>query len=236
MYEAAAVASGGSTTVSRFAATAARLGYAGLVVRNDHHMMVDYDPEALGRAADIDVVPAIEFAASDRAEASGHLGTLRPQTTVLVFDGGSPDLNRFGAEQPKIDVLADPMAGSGDVNHVIVKAAVENDVALELSLGTVLRETGGARIRALRDLRKLRELIGAYDAPYVVSAGARTHLHLRAPRELIAVGREIGFEPAAIEQGLAAWGDIAERNRDRLSTEFVSPGVWRESAESDGER
>ncbi|MFC6737455.1 ribonuclease P, partial [Halolamina salina] len=49
----------------------------------------------------------------------------------------------------------------------------------------------------------------------------------RAPRELAAVGEQIGFGAEAVRDGLAEWGRLAARNRERLSDSFISPGVQR---------
>jgi ribonuclease P/MRP protein subunit RPP1 len=137
-------------------------------------------------------------------------------------------MNRFAVEQPALDVLAHPMAGDGDLNHVLAKAARDNGVRLEVDLGPVLRSAGGRRVRAIADLRKLLELIEAYDVPFVVGAGATSHLELRSPRELVALCERLGFDAEQAESGLAEWGRLADRNRERQSDRFVEPGVWRE--------
>jgi ribonuclease P/MRP protein subunit RPP1 len=113
----------------------------------------------------------------------------------------------------------------GDVNHVLAKAAARNGVRLEFSFRRVLRASGGDRVQAIGDLRKLRELVENYEVPYVVSADPRSHLHLRAPRELQAVGEVVGFSADQVEAGLAEWGRLAARNRERTSDSFVEPGV-----------
>lgn len=224
MYEAVTPYPRGESTVARAAATAADYGYDGLLARAGVDDRPEYDPAAIEEAYGIDVVPAVEIHAADPAQASGYVGSLRPETTVLLLRGASTALNRFGANQARVDVLADPMA-EGDLNHVLVRAAREHGVRLEVNLGRVLRSTGGRRVRALSGLRKLRELVEAYDAPYVVSADAASHLELRAPRELLAVGEAVGFDREAIEAGLAEWGRIAEANRERSAAEQVAPGV-----------
>jgi ribonuclease P/MRP protein subunit RPP1 len=68
--------------------------------------------------------------------------------------------------------------------------------------------------------------------PFVVSADAHSHLQLRAPRELYAVGETVGFDREMVETGLAAWGDIAARNRRRAET-FIEPGVRIDDHEAD---
>jgi len=233
MYESVRVEDSGPTTPSRFVSSAADSGFDGVVVRNRADNRVDYDREVLRTEYDVDVVDAVEIGAQDPSSASGAIGNFRAQTTILVLRGGTPELNRYAAESPKVDVLAAPMRGTGDVNHVIVKAAVEHDVRIEFDLAHVLRREGGPRVQALRGLRKLREIVEHYDAPYVVSASPTTHLQLRAPRELLAVGDVIGFDRDQIQAGLEEWQVLAERNRERLSDEFISPGLTRGRHDAD---
>lgn len=227
MYESVRVEGSGPTTPSRFVSTAAAAGFDGVVVRNRADSRADYDPGQLGDEYDVDVVDAVEIGVPDPSRASGAIGNFREETTILVLRGGTPELNRYAAESPKVDVLAAPMRGTGDVNHVIVKAAVEHDVRIEFDLAHVLRREGGPRVQALRGLRKLREIVEHYDAPYVVSASPTTHLQVRAPRELLAVGEVIGFDRDQIQAGLEEWQVLAERNRERHSDDFISPGLKR---------
>ncbi|WP_424015324.1 RNase P subunit p30 family protein [Halorubrum xinjiangense] len=252
MYEAVHAYPDGEATVARHAATAARHGYDGIVVRTrdaldpaegggqggsapaDADESPVRDQDALGEEYGIDVVDAVEIDDDDPTSASGAVGNYRSDRTVVCVVGGDDALNRFAVEQARVDVLARPMADGGDFNHVLAKAARDNGVRVEFDFGPALRETGGKRVRALADLRKLREIVDHYDAPYVVSANARSHLQLRAPRELVAVGEAIGFDAEAVREGLRAWEDLVERNRDRRSEAFIEPGVRRGRYEEDG--
>ena len=67
----------------------------------------------------------------------------------------------------------------------------------------------------------------------MVSASPENHLQLRAPRELLALGEVIGFDREAVAAGLAEWGRLAVRNRERLSESFIEPGVHRGRYEED---
>jgi len=224
MYEAVHAHPDGESTAARVAATAGRMGYDGVVIRA-RTAAPDY--AAVREASDIDVVDAVEVVAPDPERASGAVGGLRPDHTLLCVRGGTDRLNRFAVESERVDVLTRPMADGGDVNHVLANCAAANGVRIEFDFGPVLRTTGGERVRALRDLRKLRELVADADAPFVVSATPESHLQLRAPRELIAVGEAVGFDPETVRAGLCEWGDLAERNRHRQSESFVEPGVER---------
>jgi ribonuclease P/MRP protein subunit RPP1 len=238
MYEAVYAHSDGESTAARFAETADRHGYDGVIVR-----AVDADPdyERLRESLPIDLVDATEVVAPDPQHASGAVGNARTERTLVCVRGGSDALNRFAVEQPRVDVLTRPFVGGsgpdshdgsggdgdGDINHVLAKAAAENGVRIEVNLGPALRGRGGSRVRHLKKLRRLKRILDHYDTPYVVSATAGSHLQLRAPRELAAVGEEIGLGDEWIREGLDAWGDLVARNRKRLSESFIAPGVER---------
>ncbi len=227
IYEGVYAHPDGDSTVSRLAATAADYGFDGVVVCNHSDALADYDPERVAGEYGVDVVDAVEIRADNPEVAAGHLGNYRPKHTVLAVHGGTTALNRFAVEHDRVDVLAHPMADRGDFNHVLAKAAADHGVRVEFDLSRVLRADGGRRVQALQDLRKLREIVTYYDAPFVVSAGPTSHLQLRAPRELVAVGKTVGFPEDQIRAGLEEWGRLAERNRERLSDDFIAPGVKR---------
>lgn len=235
MYEAVRARPAGPSTVARLAATAADYGYEGVVVTNPPDEPAEYDAAAIREAYGVDVVAGLTLAPDGPATAGGAIGHHRPGSTVLCVCGGQ-SVNGYAVREPRIDVLAKPMAGGGDLDHVQVGAAADHGVRLAVDLGPVLRETGASRSTAIAGLRKLRQLVADADAPYVVTAGATSHLELRAPRELAAVASSAGFDRDAIERGLAEWGRLAERNRERLSAASAAPGVRIDDApDRDGE-
>lgn len=233
MYEGVHAYPDGDATVARLALTAGDYGYDGVVVRNHGDRQADYDAAAVADNYGVDVVPAIELRTNDRSQASELVKRYRETRTLVCLHGGDSAMNRFACEQERVDVLAHPMAGDGDVNHVFVKAAKRNGVRLEFNFGPILRQDGGQRVKAIKGLRKLRELVEHIDAPYVVSADPASHLELRAPRDLIAVGETVGFSEEQIREGLREWGRLAERNRDRMSESFIEPGVRTDDYETD---
>jgi ribonuclease P/MRP protein subunit RPP1 len=233
MYEGVHAHPDGDATVARHALTARDAGYDGVVVRNHGDRQADYDAARIAEAYDVDVVRGVELRTDDRGQLSGLIDSYRGKRTVLAVHGGDTATNRFACEQAKVDVLAHPMRGDGDVDHVLVKAAERNGVRLEFDFADVLRADGGPRVQAIGGLRKLREIVEHYDAPFVVSADPRSHLQLRAPRELVAVGEAIGFTAEQVREGLREWGRLAERNRERASESFMEPGVRRGGYEED---
>ncbi|MDT3435689.1 RNase P subunit p30 family protein [Haloarcula sp. 1CSR25-25] len=225
MYEAVYAHPDGDSTVARHALTAADSDYDGIVVRNHGDEPVEYDADAITDAYGVDVAAGVEVRAEDPSRASGFVGNYRSDRTVVVVHGGDRRINRFAVEQATVDVLAHPMRDDGDFNHVLANAAADNGVRVEFDFGPVLRAAGGSRVRAIKELRKLRELVEDAGAPFVVSASPSTHLQLRAPRDVVAVGETIGFDPDTVREGLAEWGRVVERNRERQSDAVIEPGV-----------
>lgn len=226
MYEAVHAVPDGEATAARHALTAREYGFEGVVVRNHSDAAADVDAGRIEDEYGVAVVEGVEIRADDPEAASGYLGNYREDHLLLALHGGTTALNRFGTAQDRLDVLAHPLDGDGEFDHVMARAAADHGVRVEINLGRVLRRDGGPRVQAIRDLRHLRKLIEQYDVPYVVSADPFSHLQVRAPRELAAVGSEIGFEPAQVDAGLSEWKRIVDRNRERLSAAFLEPGVW----------
>lgn len=219
MYEAITIDTTKSTP-ARLALTADRVGYDGLIVLSPTGEVVDEQT-----CHGVDIVPGAEIRAEDPETAAGSIGNYRPKVPILAVRGGTQRLNRFALEESRVDVLTNPMQNGGDLNHVMARAAAEHQVHIECRLDRIVRATGGTRVRAIADLRKLTELIDDANAPYVVTAGGHSHLHLRSPRALSAVGDAIGLSDGFIEEGIRAWRGLVERNRDIQSSEFLEPGV-----------
>ncbi len=228
MYATAHARPDGVSSVARFALTARESGFDGLIVRNHDDYKSTFDRAAIGAAYDIDVVNAIEIRSDDRSSVASAITKYRPERTIVGVHGGQ--FNRMACEDPRVDVLCHPMA-DGAFNHVLAAAAAANEVAVEFNFGRVLRATGGERVHAISGLQKLRTLVEKYDVPFVVSADPSSHLELRSPRELNAVGETVGFSRSQIQAGFEQWGKIAERNRVRQSESFIEPGVYTDSYE-----
>lgn len=226
MYEAVHVAPDGDSPIEEVAVTAEIYGFDGIVIRN-HNASLPNDQTTIPESTGIDIVSGIELRASDPSQLGGMLANHRDTTTIVLVHGGEESINRYAVNHPRVDVLAHPTHNGADVDDVLVRTAAANDVRLEFDLSRVLRATGGTRVRSIAQLRKLRELVDARDAPYVVSADPSSRLQLRAPRDLAALGTTIGFTRDHIATGLTEWQRLTTRNRDRLSPDYIEPGVRR---------
>ena len=227
MFEAVRTTPMGNSTLSRMAATASDYGFDGIVSRSPVGDMPPSNLQTISDTFNIEVFSGIELYEKNQSTLSGHLSKTRNKTPLLCIRGGDPSLNLFASKQKNLDVLCHPLGGQKTINHVMVKEAKRNNVRIELNFSELLRESGKNRIKSLNHLRKQWNLISAYDAPFVVSSDPASHLDLRSPRELMAVGSLVGMEPEDIETGLSEWGKIINKNLDNLSGKYADVGVKR---------
>jgi len=206
--------------VGQFVATAARLGYDGLVLRGAA-------PDAAPDDAEVDVVPAVTVDA-DPERAGSLVRDRREAATLLAVRGGTAARNRFATGEPRVDVLVGAVGPDAfPFDDVLARAAAREGVRVAFDLGPVLRETGGTRVRAIAALSRLHDLVETNDAPHVVTAGAAGPLGMRDPRALAAVGEAVGLPAEFVREGLREWGRLVARNRDRAGDDWVMPGVRR---------
>lgn len=227
MYEAVRPVPDGSATPSRFVSTATRYGYSGVVLLAGTE---DVDRQCCDRIAaryGIDVVAGCCVRPSSRKELMASISTRRPDVDVLCVRAGSRAMRRFIVTRAQIDVLVDPIGEDGVIAHTTIKQAMDNGIAIALEFRPLLRERGTARIEYAKRLADLARVLDYYQAPTVVTAIPRSHLELRAPRELSAIGSATGIDASLIHRGFRTWQTIAERSRRFHDDRFIEPGVRR---------
>jgi ribonuclease P/MRP protein subunit RPP1 len=235
MYEAVRPYPAGDATPARFARVAGAYGYEGVVLRWPPDVAVadgEFEPP-WGRcdddwAADVDAVHALEIDAGDHDRLARLLRAHRDEVPVLVARTTDPDATRFAAERERIDVLRPTFDAVPE--HATVGTAAAHGVRIAVDVGPVLRDDGGSRVRTLDALRTLTADLRDRDAPYVVTGSPTSHLALRAPRDLAALGAVLDVPEDWVGEGLAELGRIARRNRERAAPPAGEPGVRTEPA------
>ncbi len=223
MYEAVPHAPDGPTTPARFLRVAGRYGFDGLV-----YWLEDPDiPLALGESGDMTVATGYQFEAADRSTTGQTIDRVRDLVDVLAVYGPTRPMRRFIAGQERVDVLQWPVPGDGPIDPAVAKLARENGVYVAVDLSTVLRSRGGRRVKALDTLTRSWSVLAHYEVPYVMTGAPTTHLELRAPREVAALGPAFAAPETAGKVGLAAWGEVVARTRHQQSDTFIEPGVER---------
>jgi ribonuclease P/MRP protein subunit RPP1 len=232
----------GSSTLSRYARTATRYGYDGVISltrydgtdRDHERSRPEIDRDGLAG----DAVDGALLDATDRERASVALDRSRVDHTIVVCRAASTSLQRFAAESRRIDVMSVPIEGD-HLEHGVAKAAAEHGVRVAVDLEPVIHDRGGDRVRAIATLQRRKRYLEDVGADHVVTASPVDHLELRAPRDLAAIGASVELGGEWTREGLSEWTALVERNRERQAEDFVEPGVYRgtpEDRDRDGQR
>lgn len=161
--------------------------------------------------------------ADDWGELKRKIGEERGDADVLVFRGGDEELNRKAAEDSRVDILLHPEKGRKDpgINHVVAKAAAENNVAIGFDF-TMLDGPEKTRSHILRHWSRNLMLCDKYGTPYIITTGAENRYDLRAPRDLASIIDSLGYDGKMAVSGFPE--KILERSERVDKDGFVRPG------------
>ena len=98
--------------------------------------------------------------------------------------------------------------------------------SLEIELAPLLQLTSISRIRLLSRLRKETATAQRAKVPIVLSSGATTEQQIRGPYDLAALTTIFDYPLSAALQALSQTPlNMIERNREKLSPNYVAPGI-----------
>jgi ribonuclease P/MRP protein subunit RPP1 len=194
---------------------AKRLGLSGIgIVRYANGHLPEL-PEAEG----IDVINSVMLKAKVN-ELNSLIEKNRPRAEVLMVHGGDYDVNRAACENSAVDILCHPELGRKDsgLDHICVRAAHDNNVAIEVNFREVLECYKRNRVYVLSSLKKNIDLCVKYETPVVVSSSAVTKWGLRSGRELSSIAHLLGLELGkSIDATSLIPENILKTNREKLS-------------------
>jgi len=180
--------------------------------------------------ASIDVVSRLDAAPRSQQELQRTLREKRLRHEVVSVLCLSKGVARQAARDPRVDLLRFP--GSPSRRRTVwldrqnAAAAGESGCLCEVVAGDLLTQDPDTLGYLIKQLRK--EIVNArrYDVPMVLSSGASSVHGMRDPRSLAALMSLIGLgeEESLDLVSVNPWA-LVERNRDKLSESYVSPGV-----------
>jgi ribonuclease P/MRP protein subunit RPP1 len=145
----------------------------------------------------------------------------RDRFEVIAVMGLTEEANRAAVEAPAVDIL---LPGQDTrIDYVMAKLAKKNNVAIGFEFRSLLQSSGEDRSRLFSRMRGSAKIVRKVGAPFLITSGAMSEWDMRAPSELIAFGRELGFETPRITKAISA--GLIEENRQRLGGKWVMPGV-----------
>jgi ribonuclease P/MRP protein subunit RPP1 len=214
----------GDNTAPELAALAGHFGYSGIALANHSDKLPQSWP-LLSLPEGFEIFKGIELVEENPSKLHGLIGKFRKSVDILIVHGGSETVNRAALENPGVDILNHPAFDkSSGLNQVLAKAAAENEVAIGLTLRSLLTSRGSRRIRLLSDLRANLDLARKYEVSLILSSDATSCFDLRAPMDALALAEICGLEE---DEAIDAMSTVPEKiiSRKRPGTGYVREGV-----------
>jgi len=195
-----------------------KLGYSGIGITLKYANLNDLK-ELKKIKSEIDLVSCVEISAQGVKELKRKISKARKIVDIVIVSGGDYKINRAAAEDSRVDILSHPEYKRMDsgVDHIIARAAGENNVAIEINFHEILETFRKIRAHVLGHMRNNIHLALEYNVPIVITSSALNKWELRGPRELAAIGQAIGM---SLEDSMKSVSDIpkgiVDENRRKL--------------------
>jgi RNase P/RNase MRP subunit p30 len=176
----------------------------------------------------IDFVTRIELVPKSSSELLGSLRRFRRQFEVVSVSCGSKPLARQAAKDRRVDLLCFP--GFEWKKRFFDKGEAElasrSGAAFEIDLASVLASEGFLRVSLISSLRREVATAKSHRVPLVLSSGATDLLLLRKPEDYASLALLFDLDSSSALGAVSKNPvDIVERNRIKLSQDYVAPGV-----------
>jgi ribonuclease P/MRP protein subunit RPP1 len=180
--------------------------------------------------APIDVVSRLDIAPRRQRDLGQALKGNRLRYEVISVLCLSKGVARQAAKDPRVDLLRFPGSPSKRksvwLDRQNASSAGEGGCGYEVAAGDLLTQDPEALGYLVKQLRKEVSNARRYDVPVVLSSGASSVHGMRDPRSMAALLSlaGLGEEESLDMVSVNPWA-LVERNRDKLSESYVSPGV-----------
>lgn len=178
--------------------------------------------EGMDFAARVDLTP------NTPDELTRDLRRLRRRFEIVCAICQSKNVSRQAAKDRRVDLINFPSIDFRKRFFDIAEAELASNslAALEIDMGPLLISETTTRIRLLSSLRREVSIAEDFKVPIVVSGGTSNEQFMRRPTEIaIATSLFSLDKDLALDTVSRNPASIVERNRQKLSSGFVSPGI-----------
>lgn len=176
----------------------------------------------------LDLVTRVDLAPKSAGDLLATLKRVRRKFEVIAVYCNSKEVAIQAAKDRRVDLLlflSDPRRHFFSASEA--KLASEKNACLEISLSQLIFSEGPFRIRLMSMLRRDVAVARKFGVPIVLSSGANEPYMLRRPLDYASLGYLIGLDMEAANKALSETPrSIVERNRRKLSPNYVCPGVY----------
>jgi ribonuclease P/MRP protein subunit RPP1 len=180
------------------------------------------------KEAGVDFVSRADFHPRTENDLTHFLRKYRRRFEVICIACDTKEVARQAAKDRRVDLLNFPSLDYHKrfFDRAEAELASGSLAALEVDIKPLLVLEGPSRVRLLMNLRREVAVAKEFKVPVVISSGVGEEKFMRFPRDMASLAYLFGLDEAS---GLDAVSTnslaIVNRNREKLSSQFVAPGV-----------
>ncbi|MEM0254374.1 MAG: RNase P subunit p30 family protein [Candidatus Bathyarchaeia archaeon] len=213
----------------RMIAKAAELGYKVIAIPLSISQLDKYKNQlqVLCRERGVDFVSRVDIKPRTSSELTRILRKIRRKVEVVGVICDSKAVARQAAKDRRVDLLNFPAdARKRFFDEAEAELASRALASLEIDISPLITLEGPPRIRLLSTLRREVATATDYGVAIVVSSGANEEMLMRKPLEVAALTMLFDMDRAQALDAISKTPmSIVERNREKLSPNFVAPGI-----------
>ncbi|MGZ7109013.1 MAG: ribonuclease P protein component 3 [Methanobacterium sp.] len=181
---------------SRLALEAYRIGFSGIgAIQSSKNYKKDFFNDFKEINPDFKIFTGVEIHAQNNKDLKNKLNKFRDAEDILIVNGGNLKINRAACEDSRVDILAHPYKNRRDsgINHVLARKAAENEVAIELSINSIIKTRSSLRAKLLSYFHQIIKMQRKFRFPILISSNAHSLYHLRTPNDIITLAQCFGM-------------------------------------------
>ncbi len=218
-----------STATARTIKKAVTLGYRLVAVPFPPETREDETAKlhSICSEAKIDFASRVDIKPRTQNDLMHQLRRLRRKFEVLCVICESKEVARQAAKDRRVDLLNFPSLDYHKrfFDRAEAELASNSLAALEIDVKPLLVLEGPPRARLLSNLRREAAIATEFHVPIVVSSGATSEMLMRKPREQAALAGLFCLNDDSLESVSQNPLALVKRNRQKLSSKFVAPGI-----------
>jgi RNase P/RNase MRP subunit p30 len=216
--------------VSRIINKASKLGYRLLAIPFPPNCMIEEIEKIrnMCKEVDIDLASRVDLRPRSSEELIRNVRKLRRRFEMLAVLCDSKGVARQAAKDRRVDLLNFPSLDYRSRFFDIAEAELASSslASFEIDVKPLLTLESPARTRLIANLRREAVAAQALHVPIVLSSGVSDELLIRKPMELAALASLFDLrKDLALEAVSKNPLTIVKRNREKLDTRFIAPGI-----------
>lgn len=176
----------------------------------------------------IDFVLRADFRARTENDLTHFLRKFRRKFELICIICDNKEVARQAAKDRRVDLLNFPSLDYHKrfFDRAEAELACNSLAALEVDVKPLLVLEGPARVRLLSSLRREVNVAREFHVPLIISSGVGEERYMRMPKDMASLGYFVGLDEAfALETVSTNASSIVKRNRAKLSSKFIAPGI-----------